>query len=54
MAPYKIPSVLKVVDEIPRNKMGKGTSRNLRWRLILVNKKQLVIDAFQSMEGVQK
>jgi acyl-CoA synthetase (AMP-forming)/AMP-acid ligase II len=25
MAPYKIPTVLKVVDEIPRNKMGKGT-----------------------------
>jgi acyl-CoA synthetase (AMP-forming)/AMP-acid ligase II len=24
MAPYKIPTVLKVVDEIPRNKMGKG------------------------------
>jgi acyl-CoA synthetase (AMP-forming)/AMP-acid ligase II len=26
MAPYKIPTVLKVVDEIPRNKMGKGIS----------------------------
>jgi len=26
MAPYKIPTVLKVVDEIPRNKMGKGAS----------------------------
>jgi acyl-CoA synthetase (AMP-forming)/AMP-acid ligase II len=26
IAPYKIPTVLKVVDEIPRNKMGKGTS----------------------------
>jgi acyl-CoA synthetase (AMP-forming)/AMP-acid ligase II len=25
MAPYKIPTVLKVVDEIPRNKMGKGS-----------------------------
>jgi acyl-CoA synthetase (AMP-forming)/AMP-acid ligase II len=25
MAPYKIPTVLKIVDEIPRNKMGKGT-----------------------------
>ena len=25
MAPYKIPTILKVVDEIPRNKMGKGT-----------------------------
>jgi acyl-CoA synthetase (AMP-forming)/AMP-acid ligase II len=24
MAPYKIPTVLKVVDEIPLNKMGKG------------------------------
>jgi acyl-CoA synthetase (AMP-forming)/AMP-acid ligase II len=24
MAPYKIPTVLKVVDEIPRNNMGKG------------------------------
>ena len=24
MAPYKIPTILKVVDEIPRNKMGKG------------------------------
>ena len=24
MAPYKIPTVLKVVDKIPRNKMGKG------------------------------
>src|SRR5579862_2980552 len=34
MAPYKIPTVLKVVDEIPRNKMGKGTcSLNLRWKL---------------------
>lgn len=25
MAPYKIPTILKIVDEIPRNKMGKGT-----------------------------
>ena len=24
MAPYKIPTILKVIDEIPRNKMGKG------------------------------
>ena len=24
LAPYKIPTVLKVIDEIPRNKMGKG------------------------------
>jgi acyl-CoA synthetase (AMP-forming)/AMP-acid ligase II len=53
MAPYKIPTVLKVVDEIPRNKMGKGTQHSLE-TLMIVNKKQLVIDAFKSMDGVQK
>jgi acyl-CoA synthetase (AMP-forming)/AMP-acid ligase II len=52
MAPYKIPTVLKVVDEIPRNKMGKGILFKIS--LTIVNKKQLVIDAFKTMDGVQK
>jgi len=53
MAPYKIPTVLKVLDEIPRNKMGKGTLSTFLL-LMIVNKKQLVIDAFKTMDGVQK
>jgi acyl-CoA synthetase (AMP-forming)/AMP-acid ligase II len=53
IAPYKIPTVLKVVGEIPRNKMGKGIAISLA-PLILVNKKQLVVDAFKSMDGVQR
>lgn len=53
MAPYKIPTILKVVDEIPRNKMGKGTlSHEIANRI--VNKRQLVIDAFKTMDGVQR
>jgi acyl-CoA synthetase (AMP-forming)/AMP-acid ligase II len=52
MAPYKIPTVLKVVGEIPRNKMGKGIARKSYRNL--VNKRQLVQDAFETMDGVQK
>jgi acyl-CoA synthetase (AMP-forming)/AMP-acid ligase II len=42
MAPYKIPTVLKVVDEIPRNKMGKGTYPRRDLMLIQLIKNSLL------------
>lgn len=52
LANYKIPQEMKVVDDIPRNAMGKSESLHLRCfktRLIflsLVNKKELVKAVF--------